>query len=47
MKFYGVDSPRTTMASYHTENPPSKFSMSNKLVMNRKQEVFSILYEWL
>jgi hypothetical protein len=47
MKFDGVDSPRTTLFSYYTENPPSKLSTSNKLVMNRKQAVFPIFYEWL
>ena len=40
ISFHGVFSPRTTLASYHTKNPPSELSMSNKIVMNRKQAVF-------
>jgi hypothetical protein len=42
IKFNGVFSPGTTLASYHAENPPSELPMSNKLVMNRKQAVFPI-----
>jgi len=42
IKFHGIFSPGTTLASYHAENHPFELPMSNKLVMNRKQAVCPI-----